>query len=256
MLKMGITRSVSLAGLLASAALIPVSADHHGKQEHIAAAVANADRPATDTERDADRKPQDVLAFAGVKPGMTVVDINSGGGYYTEILSHAVGADGKVYAHNGPLYWNFVSTRVGERFENRLPNVVQVHADTENVMADAGSVDLAITVLAYHDYYFLPEGREGPADVSAILASVYKSLKPGGSFVVVDHVAPEGAEPTTGNTTHRIDPAFVRKQIEAAGFKFAAASSVLTNPDDDHKRGVFDKDIRGKTDRFVYKFVK
>lgn len=256
MFKMGITRSVSLAALLAAAAILPVSADHHGMNEHIIAAVANADRPSTDTERDADRKPQDVLAFAGVKPGMTVVDINSGGGYYTEILSHAVGAEGTVYAHNGPLYWNFVSTRVEERFENRLPNVVQVHEDTENVTIESGSADLAITVLAYHDYYYLPEGRKDPADVSAILASVYGSLKSGGTFVVVDHVAPVGAAPTTGNTTHRIDPMFVRKQVEAAGFKFDAENTVLANPADDHKRGVFDQDLRGKTDRFIYRFVK
>ncbi|MEX0299354.1 MAG: methyltransferase, partial [Kordiimonas sp.] len=182
MFKIEMGKSVTAAALLATVAFMPAFADNHGMNEHIAAAVANSDRPNTDTDRDAARKPGEVLAFAGVKPGMTVVDINSGGGYYTEILSYAVGAEGKVYAHNGPLYWNFVKTRVGERFEDRLPNVEQIHKETENVTIGSESADLAITVLAYHDYYFLPEGREDPADVSAVLASIYSSLKPGGAF--------------------------------------------------------------------------
>lgn len=256
MLKIGLTHSVVALSLLAATNFVPAYADGHGVDENIAAAVSNQARPENDTQRDEARKPAEILSFAGVQPGMTVVDINSGGGYYTEILSYAVGDAGKVYAHNGPLYWNFVKTRVGERYDNRLSNVVQIHDDTENVNVDAGSVDLAMTVLAYHDYYFLPEGRKEPADVKAVLSTIYKALKPGGAFVVIDHVAPEGTGSKAGNTTHRIDPAFVKKQIEAAGFKFAGSSDTLTNADDDHERGVFDKDIRGKTDRFIYKFVK
>lgn len=256
MLKMGLMRSVAAAAMLTTVGLGPVFADQHSVAENIAAAVANQGRPETDTQRDAARKPAEILSFAEVKPGMTVVDINSGGGYYTEIISYAVGEAGTVYAHNGPVYWNFVKTRVGERFENRLKNVIQIHEGTENVTVAEGSVDVAITVLAFHDYYFLPEGRKEPADVQAVLSTVYKSLKPGGRFVVVDHVAPEGTGSAAGNTTHRIDPTFVKEQIEAAGFKFAGSSDVLANANDDHTKGVFEKDIRGNTDRFVYKFVK
>lgn len=256
MFKLDLARIVVSTALLVTVGLVPVTADGHGLKKNIEEAVANSARPENDTQRDEARRPVEVLAFAGVKQGQTIIDINSGGGYYTEILSYAVGASGTVYAHNGPLYWNFVKTRVGERYDDRLPNVTQIHEDTENVEIEAASADLAITVLAFHDYYFLPEGRKEPADVDAVLASIYKSLKAGGAFVVIDHVAPAGTGSAAGNTTHRIDPEFVKQKIEAAGFRLADTSDILANPEDDHTMGVFDKEIRGKTDRFIFKFVK
>jgi len=256
MLKNGFTKSVIVSALFASVSTASAYADHHGMTAHIAAAVAHKERPVTDSQSDINRKPAEVLAFVGVQPGMTVVDINSGGGYYTELLSYAVGETGTVYAHNGPVYWDFVKTQVGERFNGRLPNVVQIHAGTENVTVAPSSVDIALTTLAYHDYYFLPEGRTDYVDVPAVLASIYNSLKTGGVLVVIDHVAPEGTGYEASNETHRIDPEYVKQQVEDAGFKLAATSDILSNAEDDHTTGVFDKSIRGKTDRFIYKFTK
>ncbi|MBL4838990.1 MAG: class I SAM-dependent methyltransferase [Kordiimonadaceae bacterium] len=254
MAKMGITKALAAVALLAGIAVLPVQADHHA---NIVAAVANEARPADDVKRDGDRKPAEVLAFSGVKPGMTVVDINSGSGYYSEMLSYAVGAKGKVYAHNGPIYFDFVKNQVATRYTDRLPNVIQLAEGSENINVKEGSVDLAMIVLAYHDYYYLPKGgRSESADVAGVLSTIYKSLKKGGAFVVVDHVGPDGSGPEAGNTTHRIEPAFVMEQVTAAGFTYFGESSVLENAADDVGQSVFGKDIRGRTNRFIYKFVK
>jgi len=223
---------------------------------HIMASVHNQARPAKDKARDTARKPTKILRFAGIKPGMTVLDVNSGGGYYSEILSHAVGRDGIVYAHNGALYWNYVKDNTQKRYKNRLENVTQLHDGPEEIDLPEDSVDLAISVLAHHDYYFMPEGREAIADVPAVLESIYKALKPGAAFVIIDHVALAGSGTEAGNSLHRIDPALVKEQLLTAGFRFVGESDVLANPDDDHVTSPFDPSIRGKTDRFIYKFVK
>ncbi len=251
------SKNVVLAAV--SAAVLyagPVSADGHGENQHIMAAVKHADRPDEDTVRDANRKPAEVLMFAGVKPGMKIVDVNSGAGYYTEILSRAVGQDGTVYAHNGPVYWDFVKNSIDARYENRLGNVRKVYTGSENVSVAEGTVDIAFAVLAYHDYFFVHKAREGEENMPEILASIHKALKPGGSFVIIDHTAPAGSGPEAGNTLHRIDPELVKEQMLAAGFKLAETSDILANPADNHKISPFAAEIRGKTDRFIYKFVK
>lgn len=233
-----------------------VTAEHHGK-EAIEAAVMSTERTEEEKARDPNRKPAEVLAFAGLEPGMTVLDINSGGGYYTEILARAVGDDGMVYAHNGPVYWAFVKDSIGKRYEGRLDNVELIHSDSEAVDLDEGSVDLAIMVLAYHDYYFQHEARSTPqADVPAALASIHKALKPGGKILIIDHVGPAGADAEAMNKLHRIDPALVKKQMMEAGFTLASESDLLANPDDDMSTGPFAPEIRGKTDRFIHLYTK
>lgn len=229
------------------------NADHHGK---LKAAIDHPDRPDTEKARDASRKPFDVLLFAGVRPGDTVLDLNSGSGYYSEILSHFVGDQGKVYAHNGSVYWAFMQKTVPARFTDRLSNVVPLNAESEAVDLDAGSVDVAMSVLAYHDYFMEHEARKGPEDMAAILASIYAALKPGGSYVVIDHEGPAGSDGELAGKLHRINSEFVKRQVLAAGFTLAAESDLLENAEDDNSQSPFRPEFRGKTNRFIMKFVK
>ena len=241
---------VACVGMLMSPAAIT---DHHGA---IKAAVGHADRPDQDRSRDVNRKPEEVLLFAGVKPGMTVLDLNSGGGYYSEILSHIVGSDGKVIAHNGTVYWTFMKKTVPSRFTERLTNVEPLNVESEAVDLPENSVDVVMSVLAYHDYFFNHESRKAPEDMPAVLASIYRSLKPGGSFVVIDHEAEDGTGSEVGDSLHRINSNFVKNQVLAAGFKIDSESEILANPDDSNTQSAFHPDVRGKTDRFVIKFTK
>ena len=245
LLVLGSAMAVTLSGA--------VSADHHGT---VAAAVAHPDRPEEDTARDIYRKPADVLMFAGVKPGMAVVDLNSGGGYYSELLSHVVGPEGKVIAHNGNVYWTFMRKTVPPRFAERLANVEPLNVESEVIDLPENSVDVVMSVLAYHDYFMKHEARTEPEDMPAILASIYNALKPGGSFVVIDHEAPVGSGPEMGDKIHRINSSFVKQQVLAAGFKIEEESNMLANPEDDPSLSPFRPEFRGKTDRFVVKFTK
>lgn len=246
--------SASLSSMIAVAGIFaPAVADQHGA---IKAAVAHADRPEADVARDAGRKPADVLTFAGIEPGMSVLDINSAGGYYTEIMSHVVGGEGTVFAHNGKVYWEFMRKTVPARFGERLSNVVPLNKNSEAVDLPANSLDMAISVLAYHDYYFETEARTEPEDVQAALKSVLHALKPGGSYIIIDHEAADGTGPELGNSLHRINSGLVKKEMAAAGFEFVGASDVLANPDDSLNDSAFAPNIRGKTDRFILKFKK
>ncbi len=250
--------SVAAFALASTAFLgvVPASVDGHGDTKHIMAAIEHAERSAEDKARDKFRKPAKILAFSGIKPGMTVLDINAGGGYYSEILARSVGDEGTVYTHNGPVYYEFFKKAVETRYKDRLSNVKRFDGVSENITVPEASVDVVIAVLAYHDYFFKTKVRTEDENMPEILGSIYKSMKPGGSFVVVDHVAPAGSGPEAGNTLHRIDPELVKEQMLAAGFKLAETSDVLKNPEDDHTSSPFGEGIRGKTDRFVFKFVK
>jgi len=250
-------KSVAGAALLATSFALPTAADHHGHA--IMAATANADRPAEDKALDAARKPGDVLMFAGIAPGMKVLDINSADGYYTELLSGVVGDKGTVYAHNGAVYWDFMKKTMPARFaDGRLANVVHMNGGSESVELPAGSLDAVIAVLAYHDYYMTHGARDGGGreEVAPVLKSIYAALKPGGSFTIVDHIAAAGTGPDDFDKLHRIDPVFVQKQMEEAGFTLAGTSEILMTGMDDPAISPFAPEVRRKTDRFVMKFVK
>lgn len=205
----------------------------------IAAAVANAARPAEDVARDADRKPAETLAFFDVKPGQVVFEFVAGGGYFTELLSRTVGDTGRVAASRED------PKRIAD---GRLPNVTSV-PDAEWGLAP-DSVDLIFTALNYHDVVNLKVDRP------PLLKNFMTILKPGGVFAVIDHSAEAGSGDRDVGTLHRIDEALVVSDIKAAGFELVGTSDLLRNPNDARTLKVFDPAIRGKTDQFVLKFRK
>jgi predicted methyltransferase len=256
-----------LAGSMAIAATQPVpptitsppAAAPAESAAAIAAAIASPDRPADDREQDARRKPVELLAFAGVAPGMHVLDAFSAGGYYTELLSRVVGPTGGVVAYNNAAYARFAAKGIEARYANgRLPNVRQVTEEVDKLALPADSLDLALFVMSYHDLYWRPADGSWPAtDPMQLLAVLHAAVKPGGVVVVQDHVATAGGEAIEiVDKLHRIDPALVRRDFESAGFVFDGESPMLAHPGDDHTKLVFDPSIRGATDQFVYRFRK
>ena len=221
-------------------------------------AVANPERTDTDRERDAGRKPGQVLEFFGIAPGMMVLDMFSGGGYYTEMLSDIVGPDGKVVAHTNTAYAGFVGEEAINRFaDDRLANVEILLAENNELELSAARFDAVMLILAYHDIYYDDPANGWPKiDAAKFLAELNKGLKPGGMLAVVDHYAAAGSPRETGGTLHRIDPQIVITELEAEGFVLDARSDVLRNMEDDHGKAMFDPAVRGKTDRFVLKFRK
>jgi predicted methyltransferase len=221
-------------------------------------AVANEARPEADRARDEGRKPAEVLEFLGIAPGMTVLDMFSGGGYYTEILSYTVGNSGRIIAQSNKAYLQFV----GEEFENRylggrLGNVQVLMAENNELELEPDSLDAIMLVLSFHDlYYAAPEDGWPAIDVPAFLAELHSGLRTGGFVGIIDHYAADGAPSETGSTTHRIDPAIVIATMTEAGFVLDGQSDILRNPDDDYEKTVFDPELRGKTDRFVMRFRK
>jgi predicted methyltransferase len=223
----------------------------------IESALASPGRPAADQEQDARRKPAELLAFAGIAPGMHVMDAFSAGGYYTELLSRIVGGDGKVIAYNNPPYAKFAEKGIAARYAgDRLPNVEQLTVDVDKLELEPRSLDAVIFVMSFHDLYWRPaDGSWPPTDPAQMLAKLRAALKPGGVVVVQDHVAtPGGDTAAVVDKLHRIDPAVVRREFEKAGFAFDGESAMLAHPDDDHTKLVFDPAIRGQTDQFVFRF--
>lgn len=218
----------------------------------IDAAVAHPDRPADDRARDAARKPADVLAFYGVEPGMTVLDLMAGRGWYTEILARVVGPEGRVYAQNNAyVVEKFADGPLTERLDRMsLPQVARMDAELEALSVSPGSVDVAFLGLFYHDTYWM----ELPRD--AINRGVFEALKPGGVYAVFDHHAEAGSGTRDVKTLHRVERDLVVAEILEAGFVLDAESDLLARPEDDRTLNVFDDAIRGRTDRFVLRFVK
>ena len=220
------------------------------------AAVANPLRPEADRARDAARKPAEVLEFAGIEPGMTVLDMFSGGGWYAEVIAHVVGDDGRVIAHSNEAYKRFVGDALEERFgAGRVANTEILMAENNHLTLEENSLDAIMLALSFHDLYHVDlEGGWELMDGPVFLAELKKGLKPGGIVAIVDHTAAAGSPPETGDSLHRIDPALVVANMEAAGFVYEASSDILGNPDDDLTNSVFAEEIRGKTDRFVKRF--
>jgi predicted methyltransferase len=221
---------------------------------NVAAAVADPGRPPADTALDAARKPAEILAFVGVKPGMKVVDVIPGP-YWDRMFSKAVGPSGHVYMFLPLEIAKAEKMPVPANGSTPLPNYpnVTVNAAAVNTFSTSEPVDVVWIRQNYHDLY---DKFMGPADVPGFDKAVFNALKPGGVFVIIDHSAPDGSGLADTDTTHRIDAARVKADMASTGFQFVGESNVLRNPADTRDKLVFDPSIRGKTDQFVYLFRK
>jgi predicted methyltransferase len=223
---------------------------------NVAAALADPGRPDDDKKLDEARLPAQMVAFAGIKPGSHVMDLMPGSGYFTRIFAKVVGDKGYVYAYSpteiDPLIQKrFPGVDVKKQFA-AYANVTVLHAPVNEIFAPE-SLDVVWTAQNYHD---LHDSFYKPADVAIINKKIYDALKPGGVYIVLDHAAQDGSGLRDTDTLHRIDEATVKKEVEAAGFKFAGESKVLRNPKDPRDKLVFDPSIRHHTDQFILKFVK
>lgn len=245
-----------VAGVLAvpAHAAPPAMSTSNVRTLPIAVALSNKDRPDTDRARDAARKPAALLAFAGMGRGMTVADLMPGEGYFTRIFSNIVGERGHVYA--------VVSAERLEKKPQSADGVKAIAADPafRNVSVVAASlsdahlptpVDIAWTSDNYHDVY-----AGSPEQALAFNRSVFNLLRPGGTYIVIDHVAATGSGSEPPHTLHRIDPDLIRQQVIQAGFVFEGESDALRNPADPHTAPVFDASVKGHTDQVVFKFRK
>ena len=243
--------ALALAAALMLSAAAAVAAD--SIPANVTSAVADTPRPAADRDRDAERKPAAVLAFAGVKPGDQVGEFIPGGGYYTRLLSKAVGPTGHVYAL-WPDALAKMRPQMVDASKSIAPNV-SVVLFTSGALATPDKLDMVWTSENYHDFHNAPPGAPA-ADMAAFNKAVFDALKPGGVYLIEDHAGAAGTGTTQTGDLHRIDPAAVKSEVEAAGFRLAAQSDILANPNDPHTAKVFDPSIRGHTDKMLFKFVK
>jgi predicted methyltransferase len=196
-------------------------------------------------------KVPEVIAFIGLKKGDKVADII--GGRLTASLAQAVGPAGKVYAVE--------TAEIVKDHPQILDRMKSLAAQSHNVVVSDDPIASALpsgldAVFIRQNYHDLYDKFMGPADVPAFNKAVFAALKPGGVYVVLDHAAVAGSGISATDTLHRIDPARVKADVLAAGFKLDAESSILANPSDDHTKNVFDPSVRGHTDQFLYRFKK
>lgn len=244
--------------LLLGALPLSVQAEPSGKA--LPAQETTVARPEQDVAKDALRKPFEMLQFAEVKPGHRVLELVPGGGYFTRVLSGAIAAQGQVYGlvpkphERLPDKLNQIFTTGYQNLQSlaqSLPNVQALQQDFHQVQLPA-DVDVVWTSQNYHDLYLY----WGPEATHRLNQAVFAALKPGGVYLVSDHVGQAGADVAAISALHRIDPLLVKQQVEAAGFVLEAESPLLHNPADNHTVNVFDPSLRGHTDQFVFKFRK
>jgi predicted methyltransferase len=244
--------------LAATLMALPAYAQESSETEKtFAAAIADPSRPPTDTERDANRKPAETLAATGVKPGDVVADYAAGQGYFTRLFADVVGPQGHVYAivpSELYVYPNIVKGIADiEGWTVKHANVTVSFASALPALKFPEKLDLFWISQNYHD---LHDDFMGPVDMVAFNKAVYAALKPGGRYIILDHVAAPGSPASVTDTLHRIEPSVVRREVEAAGFVFDGESNILANPNDPHTAGPFNKSIQGHTDQFILRFRK
>jgi predicted methyltransferase len=221
----------------------------------VATAIADPRRPAQQVKRDVNRKPAETLAFAGVKAGDHVADVMAGNGYFTRILSDVVGPAGHVYAYipSEQIAHCSPDEYAGAQAIGHDPSYTNVTLLTGSLATFAvpEKLDLIWMSQSYHD---LHDSFLGPANVPALNKAIFDALKPGGVLLIIDHVAEPGSGLRDTETLHRIDPESMKSEIESAGFVLESQSGALRNSEDDHRRAIFDPEIRGKTDQVMFRF--
>jgi predicted methyltransferase len=224
----------------------------------IAAAVAAPGRSADNVKLDDSRKPAQVLQFLGLKPGMHVLDLFGGNRYWSEIMAPAVGPKGSVLVWEPTQFYKPETEAAFDAFKAKTPNASIAVTPFEAPAVPKNSVDFVIINENYHDTYWQNDKYKIPhMDPAAFLKVVYDAMKPGAVIGVIDHVANANADTrATVDALHRIDPNVVKADFKRAGFVLVGSSDLLRNPADDHSIEVHDTKIRGKTDRFIFKFKK
>ncbi len=237
--------------------LVIMTSSAHG--DDIKEALTNGGRPNADAVVGDKRKPGEVLKFFGIERGMAVYDIFAGGGYYTEILYHLVGPEGRVVHYNNAPWAAFVKKATDKRFaDGRLDGVEQVVAPPESLAGQEAAFDAAIFILGMHDIYYAdPDTGWVAIDKAKFVQGMYDILKPGGVLGIIDHNGEAGSDPEiVGQKLHRVDPAVIISDLEAAGFVLEAESDLLANCEDDKTTNVFLPENRFKTDRSLLRFRK
>jgi predicted methyltransferase len=223
-----------------------------------AAVLADPARTEADKKDDAARKPAEVLAFSQIRRGDTVLEMEAGRGWYSDILSTAIGPSGKLIVQYPPEF-SYGDAAFKARVEaGRLKNAVITVTSFDKLQAADNSVDKVLWILGPHEVYFTPRNAQAGVlgDVQKTYADIRRVLKPGGTFIAMDHAANAGAPTSTGQTIHRIDPAVVLAAAKAAGLEFVDKSEVLANPSDDRSKMVFNATVRRHTDQFLFRFRK
>jgi predicted methyltransferase len=233
-------------------AIAPLGADAAPQKipGYVTAALADPNRPANNKEGDSFRLPAETLAFAGVKPGMTVGEFYPGGGYFTRLLSDVVGPKGHVYGIENDKWKGAVEA--DKKLEGERKNVT-MDVQPFGTVNFPKPIDIAWVTQNYHD---LKIAKYGVVDTLAFDKAVYAALKPGGTFFILDHQGAPGLTDAEIERLHRINRDQVIKEVTSAGFKLADEGNFLRRPGDDHSKPIFDESIRGKTDQYALKFVK
>jgi|SRR5579883_707953 len=248
---------VGLILLVSPLAMTATYAAERAATAAIEAAIADPARPAADRERDAERKPREMLALAHVRPGERVAELMPGGGYFTRLFSRVVGPNGHVYAlvpapaPGTPADAPDFAARARAIAADPAYANVTVLVEPFDRLTTPEPVGLVWTSQNYHDLL-----NRKDLDPVAVDRAILAVLQPGGSFIVLDHAAAAGSGAEATSTLHRVDPALVKQQVLAAGFKFVNSSDLLRNLNDDHSLKVFDPAIRGRTDQFILIFRK
>jgi predicted methyltransferase len=216
--------------------------------DYIQKAVSSTARPTAMSERDPARRPAEVLAMSGIKPGDIVVEIAGVGQYYTTILSDVVGANGKIHMYDLP-YTEERAGAASRAFIAAHPNTTYTIVNYNEIKLPA-NVDIVFNMLYYHDLSL------NAIDVAAMNKKIFAALKPGGVYMIEDHNAAPNSGTRDTKALHRIDPEVIKKEVLAAGFTLAEESKLLANAGDDHTKMVFTPGTRGATDRTLLKFVK
>jgi predicted methyltransferase len=224
------------------------------------AAVQHSGRTADDQKRDALDHPAEILRLAGIKPGMRVGDFMAADGYYSELLSYVVGPKGHVLLINNPSFDRWANNAwEGRVAQNRLPNVEHLTVDLNQLPLPDGSLDAMLLVKVYHDLYWVDNGNQNNwprVDTAHVLDKIVKTLKPGGTLLIVDHSSQPGAGNTVAGSLHRIEESYAVHDFESRGMKLVAKSDALRMPDDPRTQISYKEPILGKTDRFVLVFRK